>query len=205
VTSVRVKICGITSAADAAMCRREGATYLGFIFTPESPRAISPEAAGRIIRDLPDDVIPVGVFVNPSLREISETAHRSGLKAVQLSGDETPEFCSHLTLPVIKVIREGNTGMFNVFATMVDGVSAGQYGGTGVLPDMAFAARCARNSRCFLAGGLTPRNVSDVLSRVSPYAVDVSSGVETSPGVKDPGKVREFCRTVRTYNERRME
>jgi len=211
-SSVRIKICGITTADDALLCHRAGASYLGFIFYIKSPRAIPPESAGEIIRSLPEDVTPVGVFVNPTRAEVERSALQSGIRVVQLSGDETPEFCAEVPLPVIKVVRKGTPlkdqpgpGDFDVFATMVDGSSAGRYGGTGVLADPDFAAATAASSRCFLAGGLTGDNVLGVLSRVSPFAVDVSSGVEIRPGVKDPVRVRHFCRKVSQHNKERMD
>lgn len=204
---VKIKICGITNATDAGICHGAGADYLGFVFHPASPRYISPEAAGQIIRDLPAEIIPVGVFVNPTRRDVEETIETAGISIVQLSGDETPGFCGEIPLPVIKVVRPGSSEEvrtrpedYPVFAMMVDGNIPGLYGGTGQSADIEFAITCAASSRCFLAGGLTDENVLEKIIRISPFAVDVSSGTEIKPGYKDAAKVERFCRIIHKHN-----
>jgi phosphoribosylanthranilate isomerase len=207
-SSVAIKICGITSAGDALLCADAGADYLGFVFHPGSPRYVSPETAGSIISAMPGHVTPVGVFVNPSTEQVREAVRESGIRMIQLSGDETPSLCAGLGLPVIKVVRpprgqpgRPGPGEYDVFAVMVDGDVPGRYGGTGTHADTEFARACAASARCFLAGGLTGENVQGLIDLVSPFAVDVSSWTESRPGVKDPSRVREFCTTVRHHRE----
>jgi len=207
-SSVRIKICGITSARDAALCQRAGADYLGFVFTRASPRCICPEAAGEIIRGLAPGIIPVGVFVNPTASEVRRTVTLSGVRMVQLSGDEPPSFCERISLPVIKVVRKGQVpppADYRVFALMVDGAAEGKFGGTGVPADRAFAASCSSLARCFLAGGLDDSNVVQAAMEVSPFAVDAATGTETRPGMKDPVKVDAFCRAIHEYNTHQSE
>jgi phosphoribosylanthranilate isomerase len=203
---VKVKICGITTLADALACAEAGAEYVGFIFYPPSPRYITPAAAGRIVESLPAGVTPVGVFVNENPAAISSAVAESGVRLVQMSGNESPMDCEHSPLPVIKVFRRGGTaevpsdpGGYSVFARMVDGGGPGEYGGTGKEPDAAFARSLASFGRLFLAGGLHDRNVAARIAGIRPYAVDVSSGVETRPGVKDPDRVRSFCSIVKSF------
>lgn len=203
--SVRIKICGITNLDDARVCAGAGADYLGFIFAPMSPRFITPEQAGTIISSLPGDIVPVGVFVNPSAPEVARAATASGIRLVQLSGDEPPELCRLITLPVIKVFRppakevpSPSPDAYDVFAAMVDGGGPGVYGGSGTPADLEFAATLSRSRKLFLAGGLTPANVVVTARRVRPYAVDVGSGTESRPGIKDPVLVRNFCANLRS-------
>lgn len=203
--SVRIKICGITNLDDARLCAGAGADYLGFIFAPMSTRFITPEQAGAIIRSLPGDVIPVGVFVNPSAAAVAGAATASGIRIVQLSGDEPPGLCRLITLPVIKVFRPSaeevpspSPDAYDVFAAMVDGGGPGVYGGSGTPADLQFATTLARSRKLFLAGGLTPSNVVEMAGRVRPYAVDIGSGTEVRPGIKDPVLVRNFCGNIRS-------
>jgi len=202
-SSIRIKICGITSAEDAALCVRAGADYLGFIFHPDSPRAVTPETAGEIVRGLPPHVTPVGVFVNPGTARLERIARISGVRVVQLAGDESPEFCAEVRQPVIKVVHPGRgrpPGDYRVFSLMVDGGRPGEYGGTGRAADYRFAASCSSLGRCFVAGGLDHNNVRVAISRTTPFGVDAASGTEHRPGVKDPVKVQEFCRAVKEFN-----
>lgn len=196
--NVKVKICGITSLLDARAAVEAGADALGFIFYPKSPRHISIEAAAEIIRELPPFVSRVGVFVNSPPGEI-ELAHSRGINVAQLHGDETSEFARALLLPVIKAARVKDRPSIEVLrgfpasTYLLDSYTPGQQGGTGEKFnwDLAIEARSLAKP-IILAGGLTPENVADAVAKVAPYAVDVSSGVESSPGVKDHQKIKNF-------------
>jgi phosphoribosylanthranilate isomerase len=203
---VKIKICGITDAGDALACAEAGAEYVGFIFYAPSPRYISPAAAGRIVEALPAGVTPVGVFVNETPASITAAVAESRIRLVQMSGDESPMDCEHSPLPVIKVFRAGaasgrspDPSAYSVFARMADGGAPGEYGGTGKEPDSAFVRSLSALGRLFLAGGLHERNVAARIAGVRPFAVDVSSGVEMRPGVKDHALVRSFCSIVKSF------
>jgi phosphoribosylanthranilate isomerase len=195
--SVKVKICGITNRDDALACADAGADYLGFIFHPGSPRYITPDAASSIIAELPPHVTPVGVFVNAPPGAVGLAARASGIRIAQMSGDEGPDECRRTGLPVIKVFRPGSPApgpsSYLLFASMVDGMAPGSYGGTGAEADLGFAGRLAATGRLFLAGGLHHGNVARLIGAVRPFAVDSCSGTEASPGVKHPALVRKFC------------
>ncbi len=203
--SVRIKICGITNADDAMACAGAGADYLGFIFHPGSPRAISPEDAASIILGLPARVTPVGVFVNEDPAVVASTIAISGVRIIQLSGDELPEAALRVTVPVIKVFRAGagtdsrpGPDDYRLYACMVDGGVPGVYGGSGMPADLSLARSVGEGRRLFLAGGLHHGNVAALIASVRPYAVDVNSGTERRPGVKDHRLVRLFCENVQS-------
>jgi phosphoribosylanthranilate isomerase len=205
--SVRVKICGITRLDDAIACAEAGADYIGFVFHRASPRYIPPARAGEIIGALPPGVTPVGVFVNESLPSLRAAVVESGIRLVQLSGDESPEDCRLSPLPVIKVFRAGPASVRNpgpadypVFARMADGGFPGEYGGTGREAAPSLVRSLAAEGLLFLAGGLGPGNVAARINGVRPFAVDVSSGVEVRPGVKRRDRVRSFCSIVKSIN-----
>ncbi|HWI41392.1 MAG TPA: phosphoribosylanthranilate isomerase, partial [Verrucomicrobiae bacterium] len=183
-SSVRVKICGITSLEDALQAADAGADALGFIFHPPSPRYIDPKEAAAIIRDLPPFVQTVGVFVNVEGAVVEATAARCGLGIVQLHGDESPEYCEALPLRKVKSLRvrdEASVAVaasYRVAALLLDTYSPHAYGGTGETFNWEIAQRAAYSHRIILAGGLNPENVAAAVSAVSPYAVDVCGGVE---------------------------
>ncbi len=206
---VRVKICGITNWQDARAACDAGADALGFNFYEKSPRAISPADAWRIIRRLPPLIAPVGIFVNWTPSAVLSLAAALRLSAVQLHGDEQPGNVAACArhLPVIKAFRAGSgfrLAQFGCFAAasafLLDAARRGQYGGTGRTTDWAVARRAARTRLIILSGGLTPENVAEAVRCVRPYAVDVASGVESRPGKKDSGKLREFLREVERAN-----
>ncbi len=205
--SVKIKICGITNSDDALACAEAGADYLGFIFYEGSPRAITPRRAAGIIAALPGSAIPVGVFVNEDPGVMEKAIADSGVRMVQLCGEEPPEAVRRIQLPVIKVFRAPagsapyhHPDDYRLFACMVDGATPGAYGGSGAEPDLALARRLAAGRRLFLAGGLHHENVAGMIGAVRPYAVDVNSGTERRPGVKDHRLVRLFCENVRSCN-----
>jgi phosphoribosylanthranilate isomerase len=200
--NLRIKICGITTPDDALFCAEAGADALGFIFYAPSPRAIVANAAAAIIRDLPPFVTPVGVFVNESRETIESIVARTGIRALQMSGDERPEACLGYSLPVVKAFRmrdaneAGAAREYDVSAALLDGSKDGLYGGTGKMPDLAVALRLKEYHLLILAGGLDPENIADAVRAVRPYAVDVNSGVEASPGVKDRRKVKQLFERI---------
>lgn len=197
----RVKICGITNREDAMAAVEEGADALGFIFFAPSPRYVTPEQAESIILDLPPFVAPVGVFVNETAAVVNAIARQCRLHAVQLHGDESPDFCRHIERNVIKVFRVKDDSWihaavpYRTSAVLLDTYAEERYGGTGQTFDWRLIA--AISQRVILSGGLTPDNVQDAIRRVRPYAVDASSGVEAEPGVKDHEKIRAFVEAVR--------
>jgi phosphoribosylanthranilate isomerase len=197
--TVRVKICGITRMEDANAAVAAAADALGFMFWDKSPRAVTVETASAICRGLPPFVSKVGVFVNAEPSELLDTIAACRLDAVQFHGEETPEFCAQFALPVIRAIRVRDRrsldelARYKTSAWLLDSHVPGQRGGTGVTFNWALAAEAVRLGRpVILAGGLTPDNVATAVRAVLPYAVDVSSGVETAPGIKDAAKIQAF-------------
>jgi phosphoribosylanthranilate isomerase len=205
---VRVKICGITSPEDALMAVEAGADALGFVFFQGSPRCISIEQAAAIIRRLPPFVQTVGLFVNEELALVNSIADQCRLDLVQLHGEEAPEYCDNVRRRVIKAFRVKDHSVlesmanYHVAACLLDAWSPVMHGGTGTTFNWEIAARAASLQRIILAGGLTPENVAGAVAAVKPYAVDVSSGVESAPGKKDAGAVTSFIRATRSlYRE----
>ncbi len=197
---IRVKICGITNRDDALHAVEAGADALGFVFHAASPRGISPEEAAGIIASLPPFVQAVGLFVNADIDFVNETSDLCRLDIVQLHGDEPPDFCDLVSRRVIKVFRVKNiTSLdpmkeYRVAGYLLDAWSPGAYGGTGIAFNWEVAEIAKQYGPIILAGGLTPDNVRQAVERVNPFGVDVSSGVESSPGKKDPAKVQAFIR-----------
>jgi phosphoribosylanthranilate isomerase len=204
----RVKVCGITRHEDAELAVELGAWAIGFILWPGSKRAADPALAAGIAGALRRRVEPVGVFVNASLDEIAHAADAIGFTHVQLHGDEGPVFCSEVArrtgAKVIKAIRVGSHADFvdleryHTDFHLLDTAKRGAFGGTGETWDWALAARRKRKVPVILSGGLTPENVAAGVAAVDPYAVDVASGVEASPGIKDPDKLAAFMAAVPT-------
>ena len=203
---VRVKICGITSAADAQAAIEAGANLLGFNFYAKSPRHISEEQAKEIRAKLPKRVKSVGIFVNRLAADVIALRSSVGLDAVQLHGDEPPEIVAEIApvVPVIKAFRvepdfpiKTLDEYSRAFAFLFDAAHTGQYGGTGRTADWDAARRASLKHRIILAGGLKVENVAAAIRIVRPYGIDVASGVESSPGKKDHDLLREFIKEVR--------
>jgi indole-3-glycerol phosphate synthase/phosphoribosylanthranilate isomerase len=197
-----LKVCGITRLADALHAAREGATAVGFVFWPKSPRYVAPQAAREIVAALPPRVTPVGVFVNATPDEIRDAVARSGVRAVQLHGDEPPAYSRMVDRPVLRAVTIENAAAsadaWPASATLLlDASDPVKRGGTGRPVDWARAAELARTRAMVLAGGLTPLNVADAISIARPVGVDVSSGVESEPGVKDHHKLSLFLENAR--------
>ena len=199
---VRVKICGLTDLDDARAAIDAGAHALGFIFFPGSPRYTTPAAAARIIKQLPPFISKVGVFVNEPIESIQQVARSTGVDAIQLHGEETPELCDALASEGFKVIKAfrikdqsslDSLRSFSASAFLLDSYVPGQLGGTGAKFNWDLAIQAASfGTPIILAGGLEPENIRDAVSKVSPYGVDVSSGVESSPGKKDHARIQAF-------------
>jgi len=203
---VRVKICGITNAADALAAIDAGADQIGFNFYSKSPRQISEAEAVKIRPQLPGKVKAVGIFVNASPAEVAAVQKSLKLDAAQLHGDETPEDAAEIarSVSVIKAFRVEQDFPLDTldeypeaFAYLLDAADTGQYGGTGRTTDWDVARRAALEHRIILAGGLKVENVAAAVRIVRPYGVDVASGVESKPGKKDHGRLREFIQEVR--------
>ena len=186
-----VKVCGITRAEDAHAAVAAGARALGLVFWPGSPRFIDPFRARAIVRTLPPFVTPVGLFVDQPLEYIAGVASLVRLGAVQLHGAEPVSFAEAVRLPVIKALTLGDP--IDVWparvTVLLDAHDPEQHGGTGRTIDWDAAARVAARRPTILAGGLTPANVAEAVTRVRPFGIDVSSGVERAPGIKDHGKI----------------
>jgi len=198
---VRVKICGITNLEDARASIDAGAHALGFNFYPPSPRYIEPSAARRIIEQLPASILCVGVFVNlPDAEQVKRLASEASVQAVQLHGDESPEYCQNLKdIFVIKALRVNSefeperAARYETEAVLLDGFSPVAFGGVGQRFDWSVAMRTRELvGKLFLAGGLNADNVAAAIKLVQPYAVDACSGLESIPGRKDMVKVRAF-------------
>jgi len=202
---VKVKICGITSLDDARMAVDAGADALGFVFYDKSPRYINPVAAAKIIAKLPPFVQTVGLFVNEEVEQVNWTADFCGLDVVQLHGDESPEDCLEVKRRAIKVFRIQNIvsieplKKYQVSGYLLDAWCPDCYGGTGKTFNWEVAAAARQYGRIILAGGLSADNVAEALQAVQPYAVDVSSGVESAPGKKDAEKVKMFIKRAKGY------
>ncbi|MDQ3750399.1 MAG: phosphoribosylanthranilate isomerase [Acidobacteriota bacterium] len=199
----KVKICGITNLEDALLSAKFGADALGFNFYEKSPRYIAPEKAREIIKELPAHVLKVGVFVNESLNEIIEIAANAKLDAIQLHGEETPEFARELkaktNLEIIKAIRVSsefkpeNVLQYKVDAILLDAFSQHERGGTGETFDWEIAKKVREIfPKMYLAGGLSIGNIAEAISTVKPFAIDACSSIEIKKGFKDKQKTQSF-------------
>jgi len=188
-----VKICGITREADAALAASLGASALGFILWPDSPRHVKLSRVKMMTAALPPFVMPVGVFVDPSAEDIASAA-QAGIRLAQVHG----RMPSSSTLPVLRAVHLGSnddgldTEVGPLDSVLLDAHDPVLHGGTGRTIDFVRAAAVAARRRVVLAGGLTPANVRDAIKTVRPYAVDVASGVESEPGIKNHDLLRAF-------------
>lgn len=203
-----IKVCGITRLTDALHAVQHGATALGFVFWPKSPRYVTPDGAAEIVAQLPSTVTTVGVFVNEAIDDIRAIVGRTGIGAVQLHGDEPPAYAEAIGWPVLRSVTlddidDVSSAWPGDVALLLDAADPIRRGGTGQAVDWRRAAAAVQGRRVVLAGGLTAENVADAIATVKPYGVDVSSGVEESPGVKDFQKVAQFLAEARTAFEGR--
>jgi phosphoribosylanthranilate isomerase len=206
VTAVRVKICGITRPEDVTTCVQAGADALGFVFTARSKRFIEAERAAALVRAVPAFVCRVGLFMDAEPEEVWRTLERVPLNLLQFHGDETPDHCEQFDRPYIKAVsmapgsdwRSVLAAHRNAAGILLDSHAAGAPGGTGKVFD--WSAIPAIDAPLVLAGGLTCENVAAAVRRVRPWAVDVSSGVEDAPGIKNPAKVKQFISEAKREN-----
>ena len=204
-----VKICGITRAQDADLAAGLGAAALGFVFWPGSPRAVSADAAAAIVRAVPPGLMKVGVFVDEPAEDVTRIMEEVGLDVAQLHGHESPEYCRQLMVrlradttevPARRTIFKavGANGAGNIadydpdVVMLVDACDPVRFGGTGRTVNWEAAREIAAARQTILAGGLNAANIKLAARSVQPFGVDVSSGVESSPGVKDPNRLRSF-------------
>jgi phosphoribosylanthranilate isomerase len=216
----RIKICGITDESHALAAVEAGAHFIGLVFAPGKRQVIPIKASGiaSVVKNSTDATKVVGVFVNAPAFQVNEIADFCSLDVVQLSGNESWEYCRRIVIPVIKAIRIGRQSPEELcaelsaasellagqrFMTLLDSQAEGQYGGTGESFDWNIAQEVARGFPVIIAGGLDANNVVELIERVSPWGVDVSSGVETG-GVKDVAKIRAFIEAVRKADEKRL-
>ena len=201
---IKVKICGMTQLKDALFAVEQGVDAVGFIFYKKSPRAVTMKTVREIITKLPPLVDTVGVFVNESAERLNKIADYCGLDLVQLHGEESPAFCRKIHRRVIKAFRVKDLQSikqlekFPVSGFLLDTFSDDLHGGTGKTFDWNLALPAKKMGPVILAGGLTPRNILQAVRQVRPYGVDVCSGVEKSPGIKDLEKVRTFLKNIRS-------
>jgi len=199
-----VKICGITNLKDALCSLESGADAVGFIFYDRSPRRVSVQAARQIVEQLPESITKVGVFVNPSARDVSTVYQHVKLTAIQVYGDQSDDELRKLGTSVIKAFRVGQDfdveqlRKYSVDAFLLDSFVRGQVGGTGETFDWSIAKKAMEHGKVILSGGLKPENVEEAVRFVHPYGVDVCSGVEERPGKKDLKKVRDFIQRAKS-------
>jgi len=203
--SVKVKICGLTRIEDALAAAAAGADLVGFMFYEPSPRCVSCAQAAAMSEQLPPHIVRVGVFVNPKAGTVTQAIAACGLTLLQFHGDETPEFCAQFGLMTMKAFRIRDAASLaalprhSAAAWLLDAWSPAGLGGTGERFDWELAVAARQFGRpIFLAGGLTPDNVAAAVRQVQPFGVDVSSGVESAPGVKDAAKMRAFVTAAKT-------
>jgi phosphoribosylanthranilate isomerase len=198
-----VKICGITNLDDALYAVECQANAIGFNFYKESRRYISPDDAVAIIRELPETMRKVGVFVNADIETVKKTASRLLLDFVQFHGDESVEYVQQFGGQAIKVFRATEEfdpaviRSFNTTLTLLDAYDPDAFGGTGKTIDWSVARAAGEYGKIILAGGLTPENVTEAIAAADPFGVDVAGGIELSPGKKDHGKMKEFIERAR--------
>ena len=208
-SSLYWKVCGITNEADARAAVAAGANALGFVFWPHSPRVIDLDTAAEVARQVPDYVHKVGVFVDASVEELDAAAARVPLDLVQLSGNESPEACATTPRPSWKALRLSTetsaeeaaerASAYADYTLLLDASVPGEYGGTGEKTNWPVAAALAESHRVVLAGGLSVDNLAAAVESVRPWGIDVSSGVEESPGRKDHDKLRRCALALEPY------
>lgn len=201
----RIKICGLKDPAHARLAAEEGADAVGLVFYPPSPRNVEPAQAAAVSAALPPYVSAVGLFVDPAPEQVRDILARVHLDVLQFQGDESPDFCASFGLPWVRAVRmeegvdlvECAKRFHGAKALLLDAHVAGIPGGTGVSFDWKAIPRHLPVP-IILSGGLSPDNVARAVREVQPWAVDVSSGVESGRGTKDPRKIVEFIRSVRS-------
>lgn len=207
---MHLKYCGFTNEQDLKFAYSFGIYIFGFIFYTKSPRYVTPQQVYTMTKWLPPFVIKVGVFVNESAAVIQDTIQTAGLSCIQLHGEESPEFCQEFHCPVIKAFRvfdEKDLSFlsdYSVSAVLLDSKVPDQYGGSGQAFDWSLAKKAKQKTQIplILSGGLHLHNIEKAIQELSPYAIDMASGIEKSPGQKDPDKMRAIADLVRHQNNR---
>ena len=200
---VKVKVCGMTSLKDALVAVEGGADAVGFIFYKKSPRSVTMKTVREIVLELPPFVDTVGVFVDETAEQINKIADYCNLDIIQLHGDESPTYCKKIRRKVIKAFRIKDMqsvkkiSNFQVSGFLLDTFSEKLHGGTGKVFDWNLALPAKKFGPVIMAGGLTPNNVQQAVRQIRPYGVDVCSGVESEPGIKDHKKVRAFLNNAK--------
>jgi phosphoribosylanthranilate isomerase len=203
-----IKICGITRLEDALCATECRADAIGFIFHPASPRYVTVERAKTIVAELPAGIVTVGVFVNRPAGEVERTVETCRLDLIQLHGDESPEYCR--LLPPERIIKAVSPRTseelrrladYEVRAFLVDARDPGRYGGTGKQADWELAAKLGQSHPLILAGGLDAGNIAEAIAAVAPCAVDINSGCESAPGIKDHALMRRIVRMIRDMTQ----
>jgi len=203
---MKIKICGITRKEDALFCSEYGADAIGFVFYPKSKRYIQPEAAKEIVRSLPPFLMKVGVFVNEEISNVNRIAKSVGLNAVQLHGGESPEYIERIIHPVIKSFGVDELFDFSEIDkykncdVLLDVKDTEQLGGTGKTFDWNLIPINIRKN-IIIAGGVSAGNIKEIYSTIHPGAVDLSSSVESSPGIKDKNKIIEILNIIKQINK----
>lgn len=207
-----IKICGITNLDDASFAAECGVDALGFNFFSKSPRYVAPERAKEIIERIPEKITKVGVFVNHDALEVKKIVEFCGLDLVQLHGDESSEYCGQfprsLLIKAFSPRREADLQKLRTYpvrAILVDAYDPLRYGGTGKRSDWGIAVKVKKTHLLIIAGGLSADDIREVIENVSPHAVDINSGVESSPGRKDPEKVKKIVEIVRRIGRKGSE
>ena len=207
-TDLFVKICGITRAQDAELAAGLGASALGFVFWPASPRHVTAQSVKAIAANVPEGVLKVGVFVDQSEEEVTRVMCEAGLDVAQLHGHETPEYCHDLMVrlsadkKIFKAIAMKGNGSVHIadfgpdVVLLIDAYDPSTFGGTGKTVNWDSAREIAAARRTILAGGLNAANIELAVRSVRPYGIDVSSGVESAPGVKDPNRMRALFEAI---------
>lgn len=197
---IRLKICGITRLSDAQAAASLGASAIGFNFYQESPRYIEPETAGQIIRELPPFISAVGIVVNADADRIDDIIDRAHIDTLQFHGDETPEFCAQFervrTIKAFRIKNEDDLTSITDYQTngyLLDAYHPEQYGGSGISFSWDILASLDISNPVIIAGGITAKNVTQLLAHIRPYGIDVCSGVESAPGVKDHTAMRKLA------------
>jgi phosphoribosylanthranilate isomerase len=207
----RIKICGITNIEDALAAINLEVDALGFVFFPKSPRYIEPEKAEEIRRNVPLFTLCIGVFVNEKEDKVLQIARQCKLDGLQFHGNESPEYCSYFsgykvikTFPLKSKEELKSIEHYPVQAILVDAFDSVRIGGTGKNANWELAREAKNYGPLILAGGLNENNIQEAIRVVKPYAVDISSGIEKSPGIKDHKSMRRFVRKVREIDRLSM-
>ncbi|MFA7230853.1 MAG: phosphoribosylanthranilate isomerase [Victivallaceae bacterium] len=203
---MKLKICGLTNAEDVKAAIAAGAEYLGFIFHPASPRYVAPEKVKELVKDIPPKIKKVGVFVNLQPEKVIELMTQCDLDIAQLHGNETAEDARKIGIERVWKVLDlksaadiERAAAFPAAAILVDSRTATQYGGTGKVCDWSLAAEAAKKVKLILAGGLSPENIVDAAEQVKPFMLDVNSGVESAPGIKNHEKLKQLAAKLKFF------